>query len=173
MGAMTVWFPDAPPSSDLTPTQALLLGGFRRVLEEVQPTRTRPDLTSARLGERRPEFDLDLKHDSRADFGIGVSLFEDEEVMAYWGELAHDDFQVSSYSSPDEAVADALGFVEQALTGRFEVDATFRGDLMTKETTFWIGDDRERQPIGTTGRLLFNPFRRPRHETIRVSFIDG
>ena len=166
------YFPDATPEESLTPTQRLLLAGFRGLLERVQPPRTRPDLTSLITKPDTNYFILEVEHDEQDDLVVGVSLFEDQELMAYWGKLAHDDFFIPSYSTKEEAIDDALGFVEQAICGRFEVDATFRGDRITRATSFWISDDGRRQNLGTTGILLFNPFRQKRRETIRFSFVD-
>jgi hypothetical protein len=166
------YFPDATPDEDLTPAQRLLLAGFRDLLDRVQPPRTRPELTSLVTKPDTNYFILEVEHDERPDLVVGISLFEDEELMAYWGQLAHDDFFIPSYSTTEAAIHDALGFVEQAICGRFEVDATFRGDRIHKATTYWISDDGHRQNLRTTGVLLFNPFRPKRRETIRFSFVD-
>ncbi len=167
-----LYFPDAPADEDLTATQRLVLAEFRALLERVRPTRTRPELTSVVSEVPSAHFILEVAHDQRDDFTVGLSLFEDDELMAYWGRLAHDDFFLPQYDTPEAGVNDALGFIEQALTGRFEVRTTYRGDLVIRATTFWVGDDDTRQSLGTTGRLLFNPFRRKRRETIRLSFVD-
>ncbi len=134
--------------------------------------RTQPELTSATLDRDGPHFTLAVRHDERVELEVGLALFKEDELLAYWGTLAHEDFLLSDYPSAQEGIEDALGFVEQALTGRFEVEATYRGEVMTKATTFWIQQDGDRQRLATTGLLVFNPFRRRRRERVRMSFID-
>lgn len=113
-----------------------------------------------------------LPHKSKKEFSLCIAVY-DEEIVIFFLD-AHEHFEM--YGKNDEWIIDAVYFISQIFSGKFEIHTFYKGNKVIKTRTYIIDSIGEKEILSSCSYLttaLLNPFARVREETERVSFFEN